>query len=90
MVRGVRALGMEACLTAGMLSEEQADDLKAAGLSAYNHNIDTSKEFYGESSVRVPSRIVFTRSKLYKRLVSLPAAEGLLAWVRRCAIAWVC
>lgn len=48
MVRGVRGLGMEACVTLGMLDEEQAQELKEAGLSAYNHNIDTSKEFYGE------------------------------------------
>lgn len=48
MVRGVRGLGMEACVTLGMLDAEQAAELKEAGLSAYNHNIDTSKEFYGE------------------------------------------
>lgn len=48
MVRGVRGLGMEACVTAGMLSEKQAAALKEAGLSAYNHNLDSSKEFYGE------------------------------------------
>lgn len=47
MVRGVRALGMEACCTLGMLSEDQARRLKEAGLSAYNHNLDTSEEFYG-------------------------------------------
>jgi biotin synthase len=48
MVRGVRALGMEACCTLGMLTQEQADALASAGLSAYNHNLDTSREFYGE------------------------------------------
>ncbi|HEY4364969.1 MAG TPA: biotin synthase BioB [Bryobacteraceae bacterium] len=48
MVRGVRALGMEACCTLGMLTAEQAGELAAAGLSAYNHNLDTSPEFYGE------------------------------------------
>jgi biotin synthase len=47
MVRGVRDLGMEACCTLGMLTEEQALRLKEAGLSAYNHNLDTSEEFYG-------------------------------------------
>jgi biotin synthase len=46
MVRGVRALGMEACCTLGMLTESQAAALKGAGLSAYNHNLDTSPEFY--------------------------------------------
>ena len=48
MVRGVRELGMEACVTLGMLSQEQADRLAEAGLTAYNHNLDTSPEFYGE------------------------------------------
>ncbi|MEX2016269.1 MAG: biotin synthase BioB, partial [Candidatus Hydrogenedentales bacterium] len=48
MVRGVRALGMEACCTLGMLTRDQADRLADAGLTAYNHNLDTSPEFYGE------------------------------------------
>ena len=47
MVREVRALGMETCLTAGMLEPGQANELKAAGLDYYNHNLDTSPEFYG-------------------------------------------
>src|SRR5580692_5176993 len=46
MVRGVRALGMEACVTLGMLNAAQAERLKQAGLTAYNHNLDTSPEFY--------------------------------------------
>ncbi len=48
MVRGVRALGMEACCTLGMLTAEQAERLADAGLTAYNHNLDTGPEFYGE------------------------------------------
>lgn len=48
MVRGVRALGLEACCTLGMLTQEQADALAEAGLTAYNHNLDTSPEFYGQ------------------------------------------
>lgn len=48
MVRGVRALGLEACCTLGMLDQEQADRLAEAGLTAYNHNLDTGPEFYGE------------------------------------------
>ncbi|MGB8222722.1 MAG: biotin synthase BioB [Polyangiales bacterium] len=48
MVSGVRALGLEACATLGMLDDEQTQELKAAGLSAYNHNLDTSEEYYGE------------------------------------------
>ena len=46
MVKGVRDLGMEACCTLGMLTEDQARRLKEAGLTAYNHNLDTSEEFY--------------------------------------------
>jgi biotin synthase len=48
MVRGVRALGMETCLTLGGLSHEHAASLRAAGLDFYNHNLDTSPEFYGQ------------------------------------------
>jgi biotin synthase len=47
MVRGVAALDMEVCCTLGMLTESQALRLKEAGLTAYNHNLDTSPEFYG-------------------------------------------
>jgi biotin synthase len=46
MVRGVKGLGLEACCTLGMLTEEQARRLKEAGLDAYNHNVDTSREHY--------------------------------------------
>lgn len=46
MVKGVSDMGMEACCTLGMLTEEQAFKLKEAGLTAYNHNLDTSREFY--------------------------------------------
>ena len=46
MVRGVRALGMEACVTLGMLNDDQARRLKDAGLTAYNHNLDTSRQHY--------------------------------------------
>jgi len=48
MVEGVAELGMEVCVTLGMLTHEQARRLKAAGLTAYNHNLDTSPEFYPE------------------------------------------
>ena len=48
MVRGVKALGMETCATLGMLEEGQAEQLKQAGLDYYNHNIDTSPDFYGD------------------------------------------
>jgi len=48
MVRAVRAEGLETCATLGLLKEGQAEQLKAAGLDYYNHNIDTAPEFYGE------------------------------------------
>jgi biotin synthase len=67
MVRGVRALGMEACVTLGMLTPDQARRLKEAGLSAYNHNLDTSPEFYGE--------IISTRD-YDDRLRTLAAVRG--------------
>ena len=67
MVRGVRALGMEACVTLGMLTPDQARRLKDAGLSAYNHNLDTSPEFYGE--------IISTRD-YDDRLRTLAAVRG--------------
>jgi biotin synthase len=47
MVKEVRALGMETCATLGMLNDEQTEQLRAAGLDYYNHNLDTSPEFYG-------------------------------------------
>jgi len=47
MVRGVAATGIEVCCTLGMLTDEQATRLREAGLTAYNHNLDTSPEFYG-------------------------------------------
>ncbi len=54
MVRGVKALGMEACVTLGMLNDDQVRRLKEAGLDYYNHNLDTSPEYY--------DKVVTTRS----------------------------
>ena len=54
MVRGVRKLGLEACVTAGMLTDRQAQQLAEAGLTSYNHNLDTSPEHY--------DRIISTRT----------------------------
>lgn len=48
MVRGVKEMGLETCMTLGKLTDEQADTLAGAGLDFYNHNLDTSPEFYGE------------------------------------------
>ena len=66
MVREVRALGMETCATLGMLTPEQATELRQAGLDYYNHNIDTSEEFYSE--------IITTRS-FQDRLDTLSAVR---------------
>ncbi|MCU7373718.1 biotin synthase BioB [Paucibacter sp. O1-1] len=48
MVREVKAMGLETCLTAGMLADGQAEQLREAGLDYYNHNLDTAPEFYGQ------------------------------------------
>ena len=67
MVEGVRALGMEACVTLGMLNAAQAGRLKEAGLTAYNHNLDTGPDFY--------DKIISTRS-YDDRLNTLHAVRG--------------
>ncbi|MGN6669568.1 MAG: biotin synthase BioB, partial [Trinickia sp.] len=48
MIRGVKAMGLETCMTLGMLERDQAKTLREAGLDYYNHNLDTSPEFYGQ------------------------------------------
>jgi biotin synthase len=48
MIKGVKALGMESCMTLGMLTREQSQELAGAGLDYYNHNLDTSPEFYSD------------------------------------------
>jgi biotin synthase len=48
MIRGVKAMGLETCVTLGMLEAHQAEGLRDAGLDYYNHNLDTSPEFYGQ------------------------------------------
>ncbi len=74
MVRGVRELGMEACVTAGMLTDSQAERLAEAGLTSYNHNLDTSPEHY--------DRIISTRT-FQERLETLQR-------VRRAGISMCC
>ncbi|KAK9867801.1 hypothetical protein WJX84_004280 [Apatococcus fuscideae] len=66
MVRRVRGLGMEVCTTLGMLTPEQARQLREAGLSAYNHNLDTSPEYYSQ---------ITTSRKYEDRLVTLEAVR---------------
>src|SRR3984885_2870784 len=67
MIGEVRALGLESCATLGMLTPAQAQQLKAAGLDYYNHNLDTSAEFYSE--------IITTRS-YQERLDTLDAVRS--------------
>ncbi len=67
MIRRVRALGLEVCGTFGMLTTEQAQALKEAGLTAYNHNLDTSADYYGQ--------VITTRSYA-DRLETLRAARA--------------
>jgi biotin synthase len=90
MVRGVRGLGMEACVTLGMLTDEQARRLGEAGLTAYNHNLDTSREFYGRSSPPAPSTIACTRSSACARPASPSARAASSAWASRSTIAAPC
>ena len=66
MVRRVAALGMEVCCSLGMLDETQAERLARAGLTAYNHNLDTSPEFYGQ---------IITTRKYSDRLRTLAAVR---------------
>ena len=67
MIHAVRALGLETCATLGMLSPDQASELAAAGLNYYNHNLDTSREFYPQ--------IISTRS-YQDRLDTLAAVRA--------------
>jgi biotin synthase len=67
MIEGIRALGLESCATLGMLSDAQAKRLKSAGLDYYNHNLDTSPEFYGA---------IITTRDYQDRLDTLTAVRG--------------
>ena len=76
IIRGVKKLGMEACATLGMITKEQAQQLANAGLTAYNHNIDTSPEYYKNvTSTRTFSDRLATL-KLCEKLES-----SLLRWI---------
>jgi len=66
MVRRIRGLGMEVCTTLGMLTPDQAMQLREAGLTAYNHNLDTSPEYYGK---------ITTTRKYEDRLATLAAVR---------------
>ena len=72
MVAGVKQLGMEACVTAGMLSNGQANRLAQAGLTSYNHNLDTSPEYYAEIiSTRTYQDRIETLQRVRKAGISL-------------------
>jgi hypothetical protein len=86
MVRGIRALGMEACCTLGMLTGEQAVRLKEAGLSAYNHNLDTSREYYDAIITPGLMTIAWKRLDAFAKLASPSVAEELLGWANRSRI----
>ena len=83
MVEGVKALGLETCATLGMLTAAQARRLKDAGLDYYNHNLDTSPEFYGNdhhhAHLSGPARHARPRAR---RRASTSAAAASSAWAR--------
>jgi len=81
MVRAVAALDMEVCCTLGMLNESQAKRLKDAGLTAYNHNLDTSPEFYGNIiTTHVYESACRPSLTLRKAASSRLAAAGFSVW----------
>ena len=83
MVQGVRELGMEACVTLGMLTQAQADRLAEAGLTAYNHNLDTSPEFYGEIvTTRTYQDRLDTLARVRQGRRHRSAAAASSAWAR--------
>ena len=87
MVEGVRALGLESCATLGMLTEAQARRLKQSGLDYYNHNLDTSPEFYGEI---ITTRVYQDRLDTLAACAtpaSMCAAAASSAWARATTIA---
>jgi biotin synthase len=72
MISAVKAEGLETCVTLGMLEESQAEQLKAAGLDYYNHNLDTSREYYGTvTSTRTYEDRLETLDRCRKAGVSL-------------------
>ncbi len=90
MVRGVAALNMEVCCTLGMLTESQAQRLKEAGLSAYNHNLDTSPEFYGEIITTRVTTTACEPSPTFARPESPFAAAEFSAWANPTRTASAC
>lgn len=91
MVRGVRELGLEACCTLGMLTESQARRLAEAGLTAYNHNLDSSESFYGRViGTRTYKDRLDTIRGVAKAGISRCAAAASSGWARAPRTAWAC
>ena len=76
MVEGIKNLGMESCVTLGMLNQKQANKLAKAGLKAYNHNIDTSPDFYRK---KIPTRKFQDRIDTITKIIETPRAIFLQA-----------
>jgi biotin synthase len=87
MVKGVRARGLETCMTLGMLSDEQTRRLKEAGLDYYNHNIDTSPENYGNVITTRTFQDRLDTLERCERQASPCAAAVSSAWARAAPIA---
>jgi biotin synthase len=88
MVKGVRGMGLETCMTLGMLTDHQADMLAEAGLDYYNHNIDTSPERYNDIiTTRTMEDRLDTLGQV-RRAGSMCAAAASWAWARRARTAW--
>jgi len=82
MVEGVKALGLETCATLGMLTPEQALRLKDSGLDYYNHNLDTSPEFYGAIITTRCYQDRLDTLDYVRRPASMSAAAVSSAWAR--------
>ena len=79
MVRGVRALGMEACVTLGMLTDDQAERLAEAGLTAYNHNLDTSRRVLQvDHHARAPTTTGWRRSTRVRKAGITVCSGGII------------
>ncbi len=91
MIKGVRAMGMETCVTLGMLTPEQAHQLKDAGLDYYNHNLDTSESHYKKViTTRTYQDRLDTLEAVRNAEVSMCVVAAFSAWARRNRIARSC
>lgn len=87
MIRGVKDMGLETCVTLGMLEEHQAKALAEAGLDYYNHNLDTSPEFYGQIiSTRTYQDRLDTLERVRDAGINV-CCGGIIGWANRAASA---